>query len=474
MKKLSIIILMLMLVLAVGLVSAGPNDLPGTGWSSGQQIQNVGNASGTVNLMAYDTSGGAFNCGDQALNPGESYTYLPDNDCPTMPAGFEGSAVASADQPIAAVVNVANRPVGAAAGQYTGTDGSAVSTSIAFPLVKSNHAGRTTTFFIQNASNSLNTISVEFKVAGGTYNNAYNNVPANAMVIVNPADAGVPLGTGNVGALTVTGTQPIAGSSLEHETSPAVANNMQASRGFVPSDYGDTLFCPLLRYNFSAIQTTTGIQVQNVGNANTDITVTYSIVVGSAVNTTTTAMNIAPGESANFLQQDDFNGGTLGAATITSSNGQELAAIVNDRATAASPQRVTTYACFNEANATDTISLPLVKEFFFGNTGGIQVQNVGNNATNVTLTYSTHTGQTVVIETTSPIAAGASKTFVNLTTGGTSGINVVSGDINNLDGTVNGVVVVSGGEPIVAIANEGSIPSNPAPQDTKNYEGFNQ
>ena len=107
---------------------------------------------------------GAFNCGDQALNPGESYTYLPDSDCPTMPAGFEGSAVASADQPIAAVVNVANRPVGAAAGQYTGTDGSAVSTSIAFPLVKSNHAGRTTTFFIQNASNSLNTISVEFKV----------------------------------------------------------------------------------------------------------------------------------------------------------------------------------------------------------------------------------------------------------------------------------------------------------------------
>ncbi len=474
MKKLSIIILLLMLVMAVGLVSAGPNDLPGTGWSSGQQIQNVGGASGTVNLMAYDQAGNPpYNCGDQALAPGESYTYLPDSDCPTMPAGFEGSAVASADQPIAAVVNVANKPVGAAAGQYTGTDGSAVSTSIAFPLVKANHAGRTTTFYVQNASNSTNTISAEFKVNGVTYNNSYPNVPANAMVIINPADASVPPGTGSVGALTVTGTQPLAGTSLEHETAPSVANNMQASRAFVPSDYGDTLYCPLVRYAFGSRVTTTGIQVQNVGNVPTNITVTYSVVVGSAINSTTTQMNVAAGASANFLQQTDLNAGTLAAATITSS-ATDVAAIVNDKATGTSPERVTTYACFNEANATDTISLPLVKEVFNGNSGGIQVQNVGTGPANVTLTYNTHTGQTVVIETTSPIAAGASKTFVNLTTGGTSGINVVSGSIANLNGTVNGVTIVSDGEPIVAIANESSLASNTSPQDTKNYEGFNQ
>jgi hypothetical protein len=126
MKKLSIIMLMLLLVLSVGLVSAGPNDLPGNGWTSGQQIQNVGNASGVVNLTAYDQAGAPTNCGDQPLDPGESYTYLPETDCPGMPPGFEGSAVASADQPIAAVVNVNNRSVGKAAGQYTGTDGSEV------------------------------------------------------------------------------------------------------------------------------------------------------------------------------------------------------------------------------------------------------------------------------------------------------------------------------------------------------------
>jgi hypothetical protein len=473
MKKVSVIVLMLVLVISVGLVSAGPNDLPGTGWSSGQQIQNVGAASGTVTLIAYDMTGANFPCGDQALDPGESYTYLPDNDCATMPAGFEGSAVASADQPIAAVVNVANKPVGQAAGQYNGTDGGAVATTIAFPLVKSNHAGRTTTFYIQNASNSQNTISATYVVNGTTYNDSFPNVPANAMVILNPADASVPQGTGNVGALTVTGTQPIAGTSLEHETAPSVANNMQASRAFVPSDYGDTLYCPLVRYLFGSRLTTTGIQVQNVGNVPTNITVTYSVVVGTAINTTTTQTNVAAGASANFLQQTDFEPGTLAAATITSS-ATDIAAIVNDKATGTSPERVTTYACFNSANATTTISLPLVKEYFNGNTGGVQVQNVGNSATNVTLTYSTHTGDTVVIETTSPIPAGTSKTFVNLTTGGTSGINVVSGDINDLDGTVNGVTVESDGQPIVAIQNESSLPTNAQPQDTKNYEGFNQ
>jgi hypothetical protein len=477
MKKLSVILLALMLILAVGLVSAGPNDLPGNGWTSGQQIQNVGGASGTVNLMAYDQAGGSFNCGDQALDPGESYTYLPATDCATMPAGFEGSAVASADQPIAAVVNVNNKPVGAAAGQYTGTDGSAVATSVVFPLVKSNHSGRTTTFYIQNASNSTNNITASFKVNGVTYTKTYNAVPANAMVIVNPADTTnpgpVPTGTGQVGALTVTGTQPIAGTSLEHQTSPSVAANLQASRGFVPTDFGSTLYCPLVRYAFGSKLTTTGLQVQNVGNVPTDITVTYSVVVGTAVNTTTTQTNIAAGASANFLQATDLNAGALAAATITSTS-TDIAAIVNDKATASNPERVTTYSCFSDSNATDTISLPLVKEVFNGNSTGVQVQNVGNSSTNVTLTYITNNAQTVVIETSSPIAAGASKTFVNLTTGGTSGINVVSGSLATLAGTVNGVTVVSGGQPIVAIANESAMASNANPQDTKNYEGFNK
>lgn len=473
MKKLSIIMLMLLLVLSVGLVSAGPNDLPGNGWTSGQQIQNVGNASGTVNLTAYDQAGGSFNCGDQALDPGESYTYLPQNDCGSMPAGFEGSAVASADQPIAAIVNVANPTVGKAAGQYTGTDGSAVSTSIVFPLVKSNHASRTTTFYVQNASNSTNTITAEFTVQGNTYTDSFPNVPANAMVIINPADAGVPTGTGNVGALTVTGTQPIAGSSLEHETTAAVAVNLQASRGFVPSDFGPDLFCPLARYQFGALNTTSGLQVMNVSGGPETIEVTYQVsfpsprTVGPIV-----ASNVPDGASANFLASDHLDPGELAAVSVVSAGGGNLAAITNDRADAPNPKRFTTYACFAETNATTTISLPLAKEDFFNNTTGIQIQNVGNGPATYTLTYKTGQGNTVVITHTDPVPVGASKTFFRVASGGTSNIDVTSGSLANLPGTVSGVTITSN-QPIVAMANEANY-NGVNPQDTKNYEGFNQ
>jgi hypothetical protein len=473
MKKLSIIVLMLLLVVSVGLVSAGPNDLPGTGWTSGQQIQNVGAASGTVNLTAYDQAGTAYNCGDQALDPGESYTYLPDNDCTGMPAGFEGSAVASADQPIAAIVNVANPSVGKAAGQYTGTDGSAVATSIVFPLVKSNHAGRTTTFYIQNASNSTNTISAAYVVQGITYNDSFPNVPANAMVILNPADAGVPQGTGNVGALTVTGTQPIAGSSLEHETTAAVGANLQASRGFVPSDFGSDLFCPLARYQFGGLNTTTGLQVMNVSGGTETIQVTYKVSFPSPHTVGPfTASNVPDGASANFLASDHLSPGELGAISVTAVGGGDLAAITNDRADNPNPKRYTTYACFAETNATSTVSLPLAKEDFFNNTTGIQIQNVGNGPATFTLTYKTGGGNTVVISHTDPVPAGGSKTFYRVASGGTSNIQVNSGNINNLPGTVSGVTITAN-QPIVAIANEANY-TGVNPQDTKNYEGFNQ
>ena len=471
MKKLSIIVLMLLLVLSVGLVSAGPNDLPGTGWTSGQQIQNVGAANGTVNLTAYDQSGTDYNCGDQALAPGQSYTYLPDNDCVGMPAGFEGSAVASADQPIAAIVNVANPSVGKAAGQYTGTDGSAVATSLVFPLVKANHAGRTTTFYIQNASNSMNTISASYVVQGTTYNDSFPNVPANAMVILNPGDAGVPPGTGSVGALTVTGTQAIAGSSLEHETSVAVGQNLQASRGFVPSDFGSDLFCPLARYQFGGLNTTTGLQVMNVSGGTESIEVTYQVsfpaprTVGPII-----ASNVLNGASANFLASDHLDPGELGAISVVSSGGGDLAAITNDRADNPNPKRFTTYACF--ANTSSTVSLPLAKEDFFNNTTGIQIQNVGNGPATFTLTYKTGAGDTVVISHTDPVAVGGSKTFYRVASGGTGNIQVNSGDLNDLPGTVSGVTITSN-QPIVAIANEANY-NNVNAQDTKNYEGFNQ
>jgi hypothetical protein len=472
MTKKFFICLLALLMIGVSVATANTSNLPGSGWTSGQQIQNVSTTNNAqVSLTAYAANGTSYPCDNQSLAPGASFTWLADN-C-TSPAGFQGSAVASSDQPIVAVVNVNNRSVGGAAGQYTGTDGSAASTTIAFPLVKNNHSNRTTTFYVQNASSSASNMTATFKVAGNIYTKEYNNVPPSAMVVINPSDAGVPSGQGNIGSLSVVGTQPLAGASLEHETTAAVAQNLQASRAFVPSDYASTLYCPLLRHQFGSQSTTTGLQVQNVSGSAQNISVTYNVVFGPGAPATVgpiTVNNVADGASANFLSSDHLQPGQLASATVTS--GGNIAAVVNDRATNPTPNRFTTYACFAATKATTNVSLPLVKENFNHNTTGIQVQNVGNAAATFTLTYKTHTGATVVITHSDAVAPGSSKTFYRVSSGGTTGLIVNSGLLSSLDSTVNGVVITSS-QPIVAIANENNYTGMNI-QDTKNYEGFNQ
>ena len=140
-KKILVLVLALLLV-SVGAVSAQSGNLPGSGWWSGQQIQNVGSASTSVLFTAYDEDGNDFPCGPaKSAGVGQSVNFLTNTDC-TVPAGFVGSAVVSADQPIAAIVNVVNMPTGRAAGMYRGTDGADVANTIAFPLMKNNYFGR--------------------------------------------------------------------------------------------------------------------------------------------------------------------------------------------------------------------------------------------------------------------------------------------------------------------------------------------
>ncbi len=474
-RKALVLVVLLVLLTGVSLVMAQSN-LPGSGWKSGQQIQNIGNGNAQIVFTAYGPGGDQFACGSKPAAPGASVNFLTDVDCNTVPAGFVGSAVVSADQPIAAIVNVNNRGTGAASGQYRGTDGSDVANTIAFPLVKNAFAGRTTTFYVQNASTSPNNISAEFNVGGSTFNRNFPNVPANAMVIFIPADAGVP--GGGVGSLTVTGTGPLAGTSLEHEASAAVAQNLQASKAFTPSDYDDTAYCPLIRHAHTGNEQTTGIQAQNVGNSAQRISVQYAYSVGGGAvqNKTVQSPNLQPGESFTFFGADATYGipaGGLGSATVSGDGGGNIAVIVNDRGfRSTNPNRVTAYSCFPASSATNTVLLPLYKELFGGNTTGIQVQNVGNSGASCNVTYAPTGGSAVVLKNDSPITPGGSVTFFN-TSNPSGGISVVSGNAASLNNSFGGVTIECN-QPVVAIGNESSFPPADSFQDTKNYEGFNQ
>lgn len=465
MKKVIPFVLIIVLLVSVGLVLA-QGGLPGSGWKSGQQIQNVGGSNAKVVLTAYEDNGTAHDCGEKTIQPGASETFLTDTDC-DVDAGFIGAAVASADQAIAAIVNVNNRGTGAAAGQYQGTDGANVANTISFPLVKNNHSKRTTTFYVQNASTSPNNMTATFNVNGVKYTKVFNGVPANAMRIFTPSDAGVPAGQGQVGSLEVVGTQPLAGSSLEHETSAAVGQNLQASKAFTAADGANTVYCPLYRNAHTKKSQTTGAQVQNVSGS--QVTVNFTVNAGGTSYGPYTK-NIAPGASETFYAPDlvpAIPAGTVGSAVIASTG--KIVAVVNDAGTEGALRRTTTYACFG--GGSQTVNVPLAKEFAGGNTTGVQVQNVGNNPTKVTLTYKATNGASLTIRSTNNVAVGSSITAFGVSSASPEW-QVLSSS-GSMVGTVNGVVATAD-EDIVVIANESSAAPNPSGQDTKNYEGFGQ
>jgi hypothetical protein len=471
MKRKIVLTAVLALLLAVFSLVAAQSNPPGTGWTTGMQFQNVGDAPADVRLFLYTPQGQTVDCGSRVAQPGSSVNYLVDVDC-TFAGEFGGSAVVESNQPMRGIVHVNNAGVGQAGGIYNATTMDEVSTTLLFPLVKHNHSGRTTTFHIQNASSEAVNITATFRVKGVPYTKQYNGVLPNTMVVVTPADAGVPAGNGQVGSLTVTGTGPLAGTSLEHQHTAAVAQNLQATQAFAPADYDDKVYCPLFRNAHTGLKLSTGAQVQNVGANAQTVTLTYTPRDGGP--TVTKSETVQPGASATFYAP--FLGipaGSVGSVIISGQD--DIVAVVNDEGTEGGVQRTTTYACFPASQATNKIVMPLYKEYWIGNTTGIQIQNVAENgeAASIEITYiATNKSSQVTLTPGVTVAAGGSTTFYGISNKiSPPTMTVVSGNPAAMANTF-GSVIIESNTPIVAIANESGF--GVGSQDSKNYEGFNQ
>lgn len=504
-------------LLLVGVAAAqfSPAQLPGAGWWTGIQLQNVGSSTATVSIQAYPRTGTApapYNIeggipagGQTTLNPIQL----------GLPAGFEGSAVVNSDQPLNAVTNVTNRyssggalgtEQGRAAGQYQGVAGTVASTELNFPLVKNALFGKSTTFYIQNAGTGDATVNATYRTAGGNFNQNGITIPEGRMVVLLPGDAGVPAGNGSLGSLTVTSTsgQALAGVSLEYNPDEATATIVQATRGLTPADRDAKAYAPIIKNTFG--DRFTGLQIQNSGDAPVDVTVRY---VGSSAGGSTcggtpitpdTVEDLAPGASHTFVQLPDaaadrrsnVPANCLASATIEATGGS-IVAIVNEAFVRAlvgegQPHRydaaVTSFA-IPATQATTRLSVPLYKENAFSKTTGLQVQNVGGEAANnVVATFSCGGGggTTAQTYTTSAktIPAGGSYTFVTLFNDDDSEFNgqPVPEDISGFAGICS--AIVTSGQPIVGVANESSYPFFDFPetednleQDKNNYEAFN-
>ena len=482
-KFFGVFVTLVCIVLVVSSVLAAGSP-PGSGWWSGEVIQNVSGTAANVSIQAFDANGTlTYNTASVSVPSGGNKAFLP-SDFASLPATFSGSGVVTADQDIRGIVNLTNRPVsswgvtgGLAAGQYQASGTGA--TALRFPLAKKHFFNKTTTFYIQNAGDTAANVTATFYIGASQYvYTTPTTVGAYRMVSISPADAigagSATIPDGSVGSMVATSSQPLVGVVLEHFTSENPASLLQATRGFASTEAFNTFYAPVVKHAFNS--RFTGISVQNTEATAIDVTVTYKSSNGACNNFTDVKTSLAANASHNFVHQagsTNLPSGCLASATIVATG--KVVAIVNESFTpaalAATPgkkQESTTYSAFSAASATSKVVIPLYKENAGSKTTGLTIQNVGGAAaTNVVAVFVDSVGNTF---TTKPqtINAGASLTLLEISknaglwNGSTAAIGLYG-------------VTITSDQPIVAIANESTYPfsSPPFNQDKNNYEGFN-
>lgn len=483
-KKLFSLLLAVVLLSTLGGTAFA--DLPGGGWATNTQVQNVGTETAQINVTSYG-AGGPFNSATKDAVVGGSVTFLATE--LGLPATFSGAGVIASTQPAFAILFVTNYGSGAGntgSAIVRGIGQDSVATQLNYPLAKVNWGSgqKTTTFYIQNAGTVATNATVTVSVISGpacTDNNKVFAIQPNEQINFNPTNMGCagPM----FGSLTVVSDdQPLAGIVLEHDdslASPAGGSRvLQGTTGFAPNDGDAQLIAPIIKRGWGTNQNVTGLQIQNVGTTAIPVgglTVTYNVIGGPDAGQTKTESNTAEipvGAAFNSLHTV-LTTGSL-ASAIVDAPGQQIVGIVNENRPAGNPQpRTTTYSMLAAESAATSVSLPLVKEYFGaagGRCTGVQVTAVGGSAV-MELTYKATSGETFVVTTD---AAAASKTFLRLSDSFTSGVTVTGGAAAAMRGKNFGVTAKSltPGVTLVAVANESFCPNSTRDEDDANYEAF--
>lgn len=489
------IAILAVVVFVTAAIAAAP---PGSGWWSAEVVQNITASSAELVVTAYEPAAGGdtYQTNFFTVGANASKVFMP-GDFTGMPSDFSGSAVVSSSADIRATVLVTNRVIGdlgvtggLAAGQYQGSI--VTSPTLMFPVMKNNHAGKTTTYYIQNAGSQNTAVTVTFLVNNVSYAHTYPTIEPNRMISVSPLDAGAPSGT-NIGLGSMVATSnpvtPMAGVMLEHKVIENPATILQGTRGFAPTEASPTIYAPVVKNNW--YNRFTGLQVQNAGSAVIDITVTYKSTIAACNNIQDTAVDVQPNSSAVFVHLPGMTNLPINcmASAVVEATGNVLG-IVNESFTPyyltvnpTKAQESTAYSAFSAVGITNKIAMPVYKEDSYSKAGAIVLQNVGAaDATNVVLKFVGLTG--TYLSKPQTILKGQSMVILDVRNYPTTFWNGTPLTVAELGGCLapsycgaNGVlaVTVTSDQPVVAQVNESTYPFNypRIKQDKFNYEGFN-
>lgn len=408
-------------------------------YMAGFQVQNMEGSDATVVISYYNQDGTKPIADVQVTIAGnKATTFFPI----AAPAGFNGSVVVSSDRKVAAIVNV----LGDGGKSQASYDGSAAgATTILLPLLMKGNSGTTTWFNVQNAGSGDAAVSVAY--SDGTTNSA--TVKQGAAVTFDQAKENH---TAKVFSAKVTSTQPVVAAVMEVGTTV-----LYAYSGFAATATNPVM--PLVNSNNGG--TITGIQIQNAGTLDTNVTVSYS--PAGAGTACTETLPVKAGQSNTFALFAFFNGANstcaagakfVGSGRVTgNSANQPLVAIVNQLGTSTAEA----YNAFDPATASGGLVMPLIMDRNGDMFTGFSIMNVGGSSTTVNCTFS---GSNYVFNNGGqPIAAGGSAVDVQFNKLGAKYVG-------------SATCTAGAGGKIIAIVNE--LGTTPGVDHFLVYEAINQ
>jgi large repetitive protein len=254
------------------------------------------------------------------------------------------------------------------------------------------------------------------------------------------------------GSAVVYSSQPVA--AFVNEFAPGNVGDATSYSGVqIPSGVGATLYAPTIVNNAYGGYTT-GIGLLNEGSSPTDVTITYRDGSGAVIKTQTVTALAAHAYHALYTGDTTLAlpSGFAGTATITSTAGQPLGAIVNETGPGGQ------FSSYDAVPAGGTaLNVPVaLNDAFAGYYTGIGIQNTSATGGTVTVTY---------------YDAAGTPTVKSFNISGNGSLGVYQGSVT--DGPAVGAytATITSTQPLAAIVNEVAPSSTGAKQSTS-YNSF--
>jgi hypothetical protein len=458
MRKVTVgLVVISLLVVSLGMVGSAAA-LPGGTWVSGVTVANLDSTEATVSIAFYNQNGSValnFDGGKIAGNAAKTW-YLPSH-ITALASGFVGSAVVSADKQIAAIVNT-QLPSGSNPGRLGASTGVGTPVATVYATqVEKNYYGWNSYCSVQNTGATAFSVNAFYYDSTGAQSGSARtqSIPAYSSFIFDQGvDSVLPNGVYSakfVGDATHllavvcnfynAGLDTTAGSDMQFHS----YNGMGTG--------GTTLYLPRVVKDYYNYQS--GLKIQNIGTEALTVTVSYNIGGGTYTQNST---SIGPGQSwgpymgnAAQLPASMASVSGSGSAVVVVNNvtaNKSIIATVNEDNRTNPAGRGVTYEAAVATEGASALVFPQVTARYYGYSSGIQVQKVEAGTATCTVDFSA-SGNVAAFQLTGVSLTDASPSYSLFAPAATGSRSTVANQDN-----YNGAVTVNcTGAKVIGIGN---------------------